>query len=345
MSHIATPAKQAQLVRLTNCLLDGRTVSGVFEFLNFKNEGFGVEIEVIANGKKQWIKQGTFGKIDQVAVGATEDPNMPEIEIAGLNGKLTEDQVEAIIEERFEVMNTLTHSLRISDIKSVIITGAAGIGKTFNIEQYLEKVEREEGQHWGSIGGNCTNFGLYEVLYEYRNEGSILVMDDVDVFKEEVQINMLKKALDTGKRRVIDWRSASKVLDERGLPDSFEFKGKIIFLTNTNMYAEIAQGTKRSPHLNALISRSVTLDLGIHCTKTILIHVRNVIRKSNMLVERGLTPYQQEQAIKWLEDNRDNLAALSLRTPLMMGEYMKTDSKGWDTVCRHTMLKPVALTM
>lgn len=341
MSHAV--ATQQQLVRISNGQLDGKMINGVFEFVDYKNEGFGVEANVVISGKAQWVKIIGSGKVEPVQIGSAVDVSMPAVEIAGLDGKLTEEQVEAIIVERFEVMDTLVKSLRVSDIKSLIITGAAGIGKTFNIEQYLEFVERTEGQHWGSVGGKCTAFGLYEALYEFRNEGSILVMDDVDVFEDETQINLLKKALDTSKRRVIDWRSASRQLDERGIPDSFEFKGKVIFLTNTNIYAEIARGTKRAPHLNALISRSVTLDLGIHCVKTILIHVRNVMRKSNMLVERGLTSWQQEQVIKWLEDNRDNLATLSLRTPLMIGEYIKTCSSSWETMCRHTMLTPIAL--
>lgn len=343
MSNVAVVKKE--LVRISNGILNGKVVTGVFELIDYKNEGYGVEVLVqLANNTQDWIKiKGGTSKVEPVEIGTAISADMPAVQIGGINARLTEEQVEAIICERFEVMDTLVKSLEISDIKSVVITGAAGIGKTFNIEQYLEQREAEVGQHWGSIGGSCSGFGLYEALYEFRNEGSVLVMDDVDVFDDEVKINLLKNALDTKKHRTLDWRGASKALVERDIPNTFEFKGKVIFLTNTNIYAEINGNTKRAPHLNALVSRSVTLDLGIHDVKTILIHVRSVMRRSDMLVKRGLTPFQQEQVINWLEKNRENLAALSLRTPLMVGEYIKTSPDHWEAMCRHTLLKAVAL--
>lgn len=330
------------LIQVINGTLDGKTVSGIFEFIDCANpDGRGPQIQVrLQDSSLAWIVVGN-GQARPYTLG---DASLnQDVALTASTSMLTEEQVEAIIEERFAVMDSLVRSLTCTDINSVVITGAAGIGKTFGTECYLNEIEQKHGQHWGSIGGNCSPFGLYEVLYEFRNEGSILLMDDVDVFDDETKINLLKNALDTKERRVLDWRSASKALDERGIPNTFEFKGKIIFLTNTNIYAEIARQTKRAPHLAAVVSRSVTLDLGIHDVKTILIHVRNVLRKSNMLVKRGLTPYQQEQAINWLEKNRNELAILSLRTPIMIGEYMKADPKNWEATCRHTLLKPIPL--
>ncbi len=340
---VPTVAQQQNFVKITNGVMGNKTVNGLFEWLDYNanpDSSDYPQVKIKCLGVAHWVDIRPSTTIDQVEIDGD-----PEMQVTQLDGKMTEAQVEKIIEERFETMDSLVRTMRDSKlVNSIIITGAAGIGKTYNITQYLDEMERSHAQHWGSIGGKCSAFGLYEALFEFRNEGSILVMDDVDVFGEEDKLNILKNALDTSPKRVIDWRSASKQLDERGLPDSFEFKGKVVFLTNTNMHAEINAGTKRAPHMSALISRSVTLDLGIHCNKTILLHVRSVIRKSNMLVDNGVSYSQQEEIITWLEKNRDNLFALSLRTPLMISELMKSNLSTWQLDARNTMLKQKSLT-
>lgn len=342
---VATLPAQKQLVRIIQGTMGNQRINGIFEYIDCANpDGRGPQIQVVLNnGTHEWISLGAHGKAEPYTLGDAQVADMPAVHISGATSLLSEEEVESIIEERFEVMDALVRSLNASNIKSVVVTGATGVGKTFGTEKYLEQAELEDGQHWGSIGGSCSPFGLYEILYEYRNEGSILVMDDVDVFDDEVKINLLKNALDTKSRRVLDWRSASKALEERGIPNTFEFKGKIIFLTNTNIYSEIKRGTKKAPHLKALIGRSVTLDLGIHDVKTILIWVRHVMRKTDMLVQAGITQEQQEQVISWLEDHRDDLETLSLRTPLMIAEYVKTHPTRWEAMCRHTLLTPIAL--
>ena len=63
-------------------------------------------------------------------------------------------------------------------------------------------------------------------------------------------------------KRRIDWRSHNDVKDENGdnIPKSFIFEASVIFITNKNLTAEIARKTKLSPHLEALVSRSLYMD-------------------------------------------------------------------------------------
>jgi hypothetical protein len=334
------PTKKYSIIRVVNGVLNGNKVTGNFELVNYKKEVGGIQLTVnTVSGVEVILIQPGIGRVEELPIGKVTTYNEPR----NMNAMLSEDEVAAIIEERFEVMEGLVDALLASEMRSLLITGAAGIGKTFTLEEMLERYERTKGQHWGIMGGSCSPFGLYETLYEYRNEGSVLVMDDVEVFDDKTKINIFKKALDTSKRRVIDWRSASKTLEDRGLPDSYEFKGKIVFLTNTNIYDEIARGTTLAVHLKALVSRSCVLDLGIHDVKTILLHVRNVVRKTDMLVNRGLTPEQQEEALLWLTQNQSNIAELSLRTPLYMCEYIKTNPHRWKILCNHTLLRAVPL--
>lgn len=325
----------AQLVDIKNGLYQGVPIAGIFKLIdvieNPNGGGYSVKVENAEDEEITVDIPNGVGVVKPVSVGEIKQKAQPDM-------LLTELQVSNIIAERFEVLVTLTEAMIYSDIKSLVISGAAGVGKTYHVTEILEEAEHQ-GQHWGILGGRCTAFGLYEVLYEYRNEGSILVLDDVAVFEDENQINILKKALDSTKKRYIDWRSASKLLDEKGIPNSFEFKGKVIFLTNTNIYAELDTGTKRAPHLEAFVSRSCVLDLGIHDVRTILIHVRNVIRSTGMLTKIGLTHQQQEEVIQYLTENRDELAKLSLRTPLLIAEFIKHHQTKWRIMANHTLLK------
>ena len=322
------------LVEVKNGILDsGESIAGIFKLIDVvqptPGAGFYIKVEGDNGPLKIEIPNGS-GYVKKIEVGEIKRKSTP-------NTLLTETQVASIIAERFEVLDLLVEGLPFNNIKSLLISGAAGIGKTFNVTDILERAERK-GQHWGLLGGKCSAFGLYEVLYEYRNEGSILVLDDVAVFEDENQLNILKKALDSTHKRVIDWRSGSKLLSDRGIPNSFEFKGKVIFLTNTDIYAEIARGTKKAPHLEAFVSRSCVLDLGIHDVRTILIHVRNVVRTKNMLVNLGLTHDQQEDVLQYLGENRDDLAALSLRTPLTIADFVLHNNDKWQILCNHTLL-------
>lgn len=326
------------LVRITNGLLKGNQVTGVFEFIKHTKDAFGMHITVKTSDNNNVIitlPANGSGRVERIKIGEALNFNEPRT----VNTKLTEAEVSQIIEERFEVLDGLLDTMIDSELRSILVSGAPGIGKTFNLETKLEEYERTRGQYWGTMGGSCSPFGLYETLYEYRHEGSILVMDDVEVFDDDVKLNLLKKALDSNKRRVVSWKSASRALDNSGLPSEFEFKGKVAFLTNINIFDEIQRGTRRAPHLKALVSRSCVLDLGIHDVRTILLHVKSVTRKTNMLVARGLTEEQQEDALNWLHNNQHRIAELSLRTPLHIAEYIKTNPSRWEIMCNHTLLR------
>ena len=99
------------------------------------------------------------------------------------------------------------------------------------------------------IKGYSTPKGLYRTLFENRN--GVIVFDDCDsVLRDPVSLNLLKGALDSYERRIISWRA--DIRDE-DLPTSFEFRGRVIFISNLGSN-QIDQ---------AIISRSMAVDLKI----------------------------------------------------------------------------------
>ena len=99
------------------------------------------------------------------------------------------------------------------------------------------------------VKGYSTAKGLYRTLFE--NNKSIIVFDDCDaVLKDPVALNLLKGALDSYGKRIISWNADMRDDD---LPRSFNFEGRVIFISNMDQ-DRIDQ---------AIRSRSMMIDLSM----------------------------------------------------------------------------------
>ena len=124
---------------------------------------------------------------------------------------------------------------------SVILCGAPGVGKTYNVKKQLKAAGYHEGHNLCSIKGKCTPRVLYMNLMEYKSKGDIVLIDDADGLvgpgAPEDCINILKAALDStsdDEGRLINYGVAGKLVDDEGtpLPKKFYYNGGIIVITN-----------------------------------------------------------------------------------------------------------------
>ena len=163
------------------------------------------------------------------------------------------------IATRFEILDQMTKSLIKSDIRALIVTGPPGVGKSFGVEEELNKSSlfgdmTGARRKYEVVKGAMTALGLYAKLYEYSDKGNVLVFDDCDsVLMDDLALNILKAALDSGKKRMIYWNAESNKLRSEGIPDKFEFKGSACFITNIKF--ENVRSKKLQDHLEALQSR------------------------------------------------------------------------------------------
>jgi hypothetical protein len=123
----------------------------------------------------------------------------------------------------------------------VIICGAPGIGKTYKIMKQLEAAGYRDGHNMEIIKGKATPRQLYLSLYNYKEKGNILVIDDADALvgpkAPEDCINMLKAALDstsTPEGRKVSYRVTGTLYDDDGIeiPKTLYYKGGVIVITN-----------------------------------------------------------------------------------------------------------------
>lgn len=243
------------------------------------------------------------------------------------------------IAKRFNVMSLMTNGIVGGNIRSLIISGAAGIGKTYSLDKALQKAHDKNVIDYKMVNGKISGIGLYVRLWESRGKESVLLIDDVDVFSDMDILNLLKAALDSGEKRKVCWSTASSFLDEKNIPNEFEFEGTIVFITNVDIDRELERGSKLAPHLSALVSRSVYLDLGVHTNKEIMTRVEDVITSTDMLQKRGLSNSQVLDVLAFMTNNIDRLRNVSLRSALYIADFVATDPKNWGEIAEVTMLK------
>ena len=185
------------------------------------------------------------------------------------------------IAERFDVLDLMTTATIAGDVRGMIVTGPPGVGKSFGVEAELEKAglfDKVAGKkvRYNIVKGASTALGLYANLYKYSDEGDVTVFDDCDgVLQDEVCLNLLKGALDSGKKRRLAWNSSSSTyLEKEGIPENFLFKGAVIFITNIKF--DNVRSPKIKDHLEALMSRCHYLDLTMDTMREKMIRIKQV---------------------------------------------------------------------
>lgn len=248
-------------------------------------------------------------------------------------------EINQRILQTFKVLGKVSQGIVNGYINASIVSGAAGCGKSFTLERAFEAAEERGEIMYQSVKGAMSAIGLYQQLFQCSGENGVLVVDDCDgIFGDLEALNLLKSALDTGKRRKVCWNKESTTLDAAGVPREFEFNGAVAFVTNIDFVREIERESKMSPHYKALMSRCMYVDLGIHSKREILVRVSQVIYDPIFLKENGLTKTAAAEMMTWLNTNLAKVRILSIRTILHLVSLVKTDND-WKDMANVLMLE------
>jgi hypothetical protein len=192
------------------------------------------------------------------------------------------------------------------------------------------------GRKFGMEKGAASAIGLYKLLFEYANEGSVLVLDDCDsVLYDETSLNLLKAALDSSPKRFLSWRSESSVLRREGIPDKFEFKGSIIFITNLKF--EKTRG-KIKDHLDAIMSRCHYLDLTLDTMHEKWLRCKQIV-SDGMLDTYNFPAEEKQDMLDHIHNNRNKLREMSLRMVLKIADLKKMNGTKWKRYVEMTCMK------
>ncbi len=200
--------------------------------------------------------------------------------------------------------------------KGIIVHGAHGIGKTHRLLAKLKQLNLD----FYLINSFITPLSLYITLYDHKDE--MLVLDDVDnsVVHNPKSMAILKAALfnPTGDR-IVTYNSTTKELTQRGIPETFVFRGKIILALNDipNNQAETFQ---------ALLSRVYNhrVELTEHERKML---VATVFMGSDIF---GMSDAEKLECLKQMEHciNADNASKYNIRSAMKYAEIYHSDIDG-----------------
>lgn len=250
----------------------------------------------------------------------------------------TDAQIWERIGTRFDILKTLTDATVTGESRALIVSGPAGLGKSYTVEDAL-KAWDPNGINHTIVKGFVKATGLYKLLYQHRDAGKVLVFDDADsIFYDDVSLNMLKAVCDTTEVRKISYLAEGSLVDEESaerIPKNFEFNGAIIFITNLDFDHLIDRGHKLAPHLQALISRSHYIDLAMKTKRDYIVRIKQVIDQG-LLDKFALFSGEQKEVINFVEKNADSMRELSLRSVLKIAALRKTGGPKWQNIATVT---------
>ena len=255
----------------------------------------------------------------------------------------TDDQAMDRIRERFDILHEMTKATVSGDIRAMIVSGPPGVGKSYGVETEIEKAclfDKLAGKRLRAevVKGSATPIGLYQTLYKYSDANSVVVFDDCDsILLDDVALNLLKGALDSGKKRVISWLSESSALRREGIPDRFEFKGSVIFITNLKF--DKMKSQKLRDHLDALQSRCHYLDLTLDTMRDKLLRIKQIAKDGVLFADYDFNEYAQDDIIDFMHVNKDRLREVSLRMALKIADLRKSFPGNWKRMSETTCMK------
>jgi len=308
----------------------------------------------LVEGYKEGIRGG-YVTVDGTPVTGFPDRNI-KINIDGPHaytdaGSVThtrrEETDEETIErlrERFAMLEDMTRACKKGDVRAMIVSGPPGVGKSHGVEKVLGKHDLladiagdNKLKKYEVVKGAMSAIGLYAKLYQFADKDNVLVFDDCDsVLLDDLSLNILKAALDSKQRRMIHWNTDSRLLRSEGIPDSFEFKGSAIFITNIKF--DNVRSKKLRDHLEALESRCHYIDLTIDTEREKMLRIKQII-SDGMLDTYAFKDEVKEEIVDFIDLNKKRLRELSLRTVLKVADLAKAFPSKWEAIAENTVMK------
>lgn len=252
----------------------------------------------------------------------------------------TPKEILGDINTRFNLLASLTTGAAHNNIRAIVATGGPGVGKTYTVERILEKHARSGMIRYEIVRGAISAVNLYKLAWRMKERNSVIVLDDADsIFNDEDALNILKVLCDSSETRRVSWMKESNALREDDIPTAFEFYGAMIFISNLDFQAFVDQGKNRYvPHIEALMGRSLYLDLRLHSREELGVWVEHISQAGGIFTREGLSPRQGKAVLQFIRSNRNELRELSIRTVTKLAQIVKTEV-AWEDAARILLLR------
>jgi hypothetical protein len=223
------------------------------------------------------------------------------------------------VHERINLMRQTVKMVAEAVTPAAIITGPGGLGKTHEVTAALAEIGFHKHEDYHVVKGYSSPRGLYEALY--RNNGTLTVFDDCDsTFSDRTAVEILKGALDSYSIRTISWLVKAQKLNP-ATPDTFEFDGRVIFVSNMQL-----------EQLSAPL-RARCLVIDIQMTRDeIIARIREILPAI-----KGFTAKEKALAFAFVVEWANRIRNLNLRTIQMVLKIIRAHPKDWHKLAIYTV--------
>lgn len=269
------------------------------------------------------------------------------------------ERIQELMHEHYEDLESLVRGVAENQFH-LIINGNAGMGKTEITNDVLKKYNgKKKGfpkiHKPAKLSGTTSAIALFAELQLHNEEGQITIIDDTDKVLEDTQmIDLLKGCLDTQSEKNVSWGKFSTALKKLDLDKSFEYKGRVIIITNKNLqFAEDETPSIARQNLEPLLDRCVYFRGGLPSPEFKMEAIKmfyNGYRKHSRYQLRcfqeplegypdGVPEDVQKEIIKFMDEHKKKLKLLSFRQVSTCVQLWKHDKKNWQRLATRTMFR------
>lgn len=238
------------------------------------------------------------------------------------------------INQRFTFLEQMVSMIADGTMPSCVITGEGGLGKSYTVMKSLESAGLKNitdlaafevgtrintSKSYRVVKGFSTAKGLYRTLFE--SNGMTIVFDDCDsILKDDVARNLLKGALDSYSKRYISWMADMR---DEDLPKSFEFTGRVIFVSNMPL-ERIDQ---------AIRTRCMVVDLSM--TEAQKVERMEIIAKSDEFLPE-VSADAKRLALGFLKSHVGKIPNMSLRSLIQVTKIANRGGQ-WQDLAKYVL--------
>lgn len=232
-------------------------------------------------------------------------------------------------------------------LRSLLIYGGPGTGKTFTIMKTISEMGLTKGRDYVKLSGKASPVEIYKTLFMFR-KGGLVLFDDLDsMWGNSDATNVLKAALDTSPVREISWSSNATVnvsrMDDKEreeffddvdqqiadspdkvkYPSTFEFTGRVVFISNL----------AKSEFDTAILSRSAKIDMSMTPSQ-ILERMRKILPH---LGGEDVSITQKEELLDHLlvMHGRKEITAVTMREFTKGLDIVRSGVENWRDLIRY----------
>jgi hypothetical protein len=142
------------------------------------------------------------------------------------HGSSPKRPASAVVIDTYDGLSPYVQAFAGNRLNLLIIIGNAGLQKSRQVRAAIPG-----DSLW--VEGHVTLFQLYIDLYNHRENGNMVVIDDADgLITSRDGVRLLKCLCQTEEKKIVAWHSSATKLEEQGIPKSFTTQNRVCIIAN-----------------------------------------------------------------------------------------------------------------